>query len=105
MTILNSIEEEARWLAQYNKRTNPDIKNVYWFPAENEIRLLETTEEVPFSEEEKDVSPFYFPAFRDEDVHIKHKLAIALIRPECFGNLNLPENWGSWDCGRLINDG
>jgi hypothetical protein len=82
MTILNSIEEEARWLAQYNKRTNPDIKNVYWFPAENEIRLLETTEEVPFSEEEKDVSPFYFPAFRD-----------------------LPENWGSWDCGRLINDG
>ncbi len=100
MIRFESIEEEAKWLAQENKETNPDIQQVFWFPDKErkEIRLVEITELATYTIDEKEVYPFFFGPFSDDQVCIKHLMAIALIHPSSFKKkIELPENWGKWD--------
>ena len=49
-TQLPSVREQALHLAQSNKKVEPNIQKVYWFPNEEEIRLVEIEENTyPFS--------------------------------------------------------
>ncbi len=95
------IERQARYLAKDNRDVEPSISKVYWFPADAEVRLIELITEIPVSDDQR-VHPFYFRGSK------KHKLpfrsAIAMIRPEEFKRLELPEEWGSWTDAQEITD-
>jgi hypothetical protein len=89
----NSIEEQAKYLASENLKADKDISKVYWFPDSQEVRLIELQNAVPANGDEK-IFPFYFSA--DPKRGLRWTTAIALIRPEEFRKLTLPEAWGEW---------
>ena len=88
------IRQQALLLARENKRAEPGITKVYWFPDEDEVRLLELEEGIPPSASDI-VEPFRFaPSIPD---HLPAPSGIALIRPDEYRKLDLPEEWGGWD--------
>ena len=99
---IESIERQARYLASENRKAEPEIEKVYWFPDEQQVLLVEIMQTIPISDDGL-VHPFYFqPAPKDD---LPAGSGIALIRPEEFGNLALPETWGGWDRAILLEDG
>src|SRR6266567_571593 len=88
-----AVEQQARLLAEDNRRAEPDIEKTFWFPDDREVRLLELTDQVPASAD-GEVHPFYFrPSLKD---NLPLPTAIAMIRAEEFGSLKLPPEWGNW---------
>jgi hypothetical protein len=91
---IDTVEKQARLLAAENRVNDPDITDVYWFPDEREVRLVEVNETVPKSSEEEGVQPFYFkPAPASQ---LPAPSGIALIRGDEVGKLRLPAKWGDW---------
>ena len=91
---IEGIREEARLLARENKRSDPHITRVFWFPDTKEVRLIELDATMPRSPGDT-VEPFYFGASTEH--HLHHPSGIALIRPEEYRQLLLPSDWGTWD--------
>ena len=99
MSDQETIRKLATKLARENVRAEPSIKEVYWLPAEDEIRLIEVDEQtVPMPENSDCVEPFYFKPVSGIPV----RCAIAIIRPEERKKLKLPEGWGKWDDAEKI---
>lgn len=89
-----AIEQQARLLANDNRRAEPQIARIFWFPDDKEVRLVELIDQVP-SSADRQVQPFYFrPSPQD---NLPAPSAIAMIRPDEYGALKLPEGWGDWD--------
>lgn len=88
------IKNQALLLAKENKRAEPGITKVFWFPDEHEVRLLELEDGIPPSPSDV-VEPFRFAASTID--HLPAPSGIALIRPDEFRKLDLPESWGGWD--------
>jgi hypothetical protein len=88
------IERQARHLAEDNRRAEPDITRVFWFPDDAEVRLVELTDQVPANEDGA-VHPFYFRAAPADDLPAPS--AIAMIRAAELGQLRLPPQWGNWN--------
>lgn len=87
------IEQQARLLAADNRQAEPDITGIFWFPDDQEVRLVELTDQVPQSLD-GEVHPFYFrPSVQD---NLPVPTAVAMIRADEFGRLRLPANWGDW---------
>ena len=93
MTINKEIERQARALAVENRKAEPAISSVYWFPNDDEVRLVELSREIPASND-GELHPFYFRASKVDNLPAPS--AIAIIRPEEFERLGLPEDWGQW---------
>jgi hypothetical protein len=55
------VQAQARLLAADNRKAEPDISRIFWFPDGEEVRLIEVTEQIPISSE-GEVIPFYFRA-------------------------------------------
>jgi hypothetical protein len=91
--MIDTIEAQAKLLALENRRTEPAIRSVFWFPDPAEVRLVEVSQESPPSEDGL-LHPFYFPASPDDD--LPAPTGIALIRPDELGRLVLPQGWGTW---------
>jgi hypothetical protein len=89
-----AIEKQARLLAEDNRRAEPDIAKIFWFPDDGEVRLVELTEQVP-SSEDTELHPFYFRAAPKDNLPAPS--AIAMIRAEEFSHLKLPASWGRWE--------
>ncbi|RJP40529.1 MAG: hypothetical protein C4547_02680 [Phycisphaerales bacterium] len=90
----NGIRQQAEFPAVENRQADPAIQKVYWFPHAMEVRLVETSPDVP-SSEDLTVHPFYFrPAPQDR---LPAPSAIALIRPEEAHRTRLPDGWGGWN--------
>lgn len=87
------VERQAKVLASENRRADPNIGRMYWFPDEEEVRLVGVTPSVPLSGD-GDVHPFYFRADPGHD--LPAPTGIALIRPDEVGKLRLPRKWGDW---------
>ena len=87
------VEQQARALASENRKAEPTIQRVYWFPNEEEVWLVGVTPTVPQSEDGA-VHPFYFRP--DPSHNLPVPSGIALIRPDEFGKLRLPTKWGDW---------
>jgi hypothetical protein len=88
------IEQQARLLANDNRRAEPQITRIFWFPDDKEVRLVELIDQVP-SSADREVRPFYFrPSPQD---NLPAPSAIAMIRPDEYGTSKLPEGWGDWD--------
>jgi hypothetical protein len=80
--------------AQKVVATDEESIEAYWFPAEKEIRLVEIEANIGATQSGQ-LEPFYFqPSPTDGRDNV---LAIAIIRPEEFGKLSLPPDWGTWD--------
>ena len=97
---MEKIEKQAKLLARENVEAEPNIKRVYWFPDEKEVRLVELADNIPTSEEDEDVAPFYFAASAADDLPAPS--AIALIHIDEYRKLNLPEGWGDWDSAKKL---
>jgi hypothetical protein len=93
-TKLKVIEKQAKRLAKENRENDPDIKKVYWFPHEGEVRLVEVHKTIPKSLD-GEIRPFYFRA--DPKAKLPAPSGIALIRPDEVKKLAPPSDWGSWE--------
>ncbi len=91
---IRTIKRQAVLLATENKRAEPGITKVYWFPNEEEVRLLELEEGIPPSPGDA-IEPFRFASSPRDQLAAPSE--IALIRPDEFRKLDLPEDWGGWD--------
>jgi hypothetical protein len=90
----NSIKDQAILLAMENRRAERGIEEIYWFPDDEEVRLVCVAESAGLSLS-GDLEPFYFDASPEDD--LPSRSAIALIRKSEFGNLNLPDGWRLWN--------
>jgi hypothetical protein len=88
-----NVEQQARFLAADNRQAEPNITKVYWFPDDGEVRLVELTDQVPVNED-NELHPFYFRASPQDSLPLP--TAVVMIRPEEFGKLKLPPQWGEW---------
>ncbi len=93
---MEKIKEQAELLAKENVEAEPTIKHVYWFPDENEVRLVEVAEDIPTSEEDEDIAPFYFAASVSDGLPAPSAIALIHI-DEYRRKMKLPEGWGTWD--------
>lgn len=93
-TLNATIQKQALLLAEEARRTDPSIIKFYWFPAENEVRLVEVATNMQPSLS-AEVEPFYFPPAPKHNMHVVS--GVALIRDGEDGKLKLPEGWGDWD--------
>ena len=93
MSNRDIIRQQAEELAKANREAEPTISDVYWFPHDIEVRLIEIDTLVP-TDPDRQVHPFYFrPAPEDG---LTAPSDIALIHPSEVENITLPDGWGSW---------
>ena len=90
----DSIRKQAEELAKANREAEPTISDVYWFPHEEEVRLVEVDEAVPISPDRM-VHPFHFRPSPDDGLPAPSD--VALINPDEYRKAELPEGWGTWD--------
>lgn len=96
LTELDGIKEAAQRLADLNAEAVPEIQEIWLFPNDREIRLIEVHPLLPPDDE---IIPFHFPA--DPVNGVGYPIAVALVS---FVNreLHLPEDWGSWDSAKCL---
>ena len=100
MILLSKIDHQAYKLAEEAAR-DPFVSDVFWFPHDEEIRLIEVGDDIPRAGSD-DIEPFYFDPSPEDGIDFSS--AIALIHSEGVGKLNVPEGWVSWkDAIILIN--
>ena len=88
------VERQAKLLAKENREAEPEISKVLWFPDDNEVRLVELHSAVPSSDDGQ-VHPYFFrPSPADR---LPAPSGVALIKPDEFGHLKLPVDWGDWN--------
>lgn len=97
----DEVESQAKLLAKENRQSEPEIGKVYWFPDENEVRLVELHPTIPASGDGQ-VHPFFFQPSPSDNLPAPS--GIALVRPDEFGNLQLPPDWGDWDSAVELED-
>lgn len=97
---LKRIYELALKLASEDKKNEPNIQSVYWFPNENEVRLLALEDDFIASGSGY-VEPYYFST--DAKFGQIAPSGLALIRTDEFQKLKLPERWGSWDKAKKLD--
>jgi hypothetical protein len=95
------IESQARMLAEENMKADPDILKVYWFPDEAEVRLIEVSQSIPSSTDNR-VHPFYFRP--DPASNLPAPSGIALIRDQEWATSTLPPDWGDWNRAKLLRE-
>ncbi len=88
-----AVETQAKRLAADNRQAEPDITRILWFPHEQEVRLIEVTEQIPVTDDGQ-VHPYYFGASPNYDLPLPS--AIAMIREDEVEKLKLPDEWGNW---------
>ncbi len=88
--ILKEVHRQALYLAKANCKANRSIKKVYWFPSPKEVRLLEVTEEVGFTDD-KAILPLYY---REEPQYgLPFSMGVAWVHPAQYRNRKLPKGW------------
>ena len=93
------VEKQAKSIAGEQKKSDPAIQQVLWFPDDNEVRLVGVTPEVPESDDGV-IHPFYFRPAPEDDLPVQS--GIALILPDEVGKLRLPRTWGEWPAARIL---
>ena len=87
---IHQAKKVARKLAEANVAVEASISEIYWVPREDRIYLVEIdTDSVP---NDGHLRPLYFSAESD----IPLPSGIAMVTPEEFGKISLPEGWGTW---------
>ncbi len=97
---MEKVLEFAKKLAADSRELDPHVVKVLWFPDDREVRLIELDENTMESFSGC-VEPFYF----DSTADIPVPSGVAVIRPDEYGKLTMPEGWGSWEDGRELEIG
>ena len=97
--LINDIERQAKYLARENRKAEPSIIKVLWFPNEREVRLIELHQTVPSSGDGLVHPVFFRPSPADD---LPAPSGVALISPAEFRQARLPEDWGTWDDAREL---
>jgi hypothetical protein len=98
----DKIREQAEMLAAESKKSEPDIDRIYWFPHDSEVHLIQINDKTVTSGS-GEVEAFYFDASPEDDITVPS--GIAIIRPDEYGKLTLPEGWGDWEAGQELEIG
>jgi len=96
---LKKIEELAKKLALEDKKNEPNINSIYWFPDEHEVLLLELEDDF-IASGSGDVVPYYFST---DSNGMPAPSGLAVIRTDEFQKLKLPDRWGSWDKAQKLD--
>jgi len=94
---IEKVLEQAKKLASEARETDPNITKIYWFPHDQEVRLIEADENT-IKSLTGHVEPFYF----DSTAEIPVPSGIAIIRPDEVGKLEMPKGWGDWENGKEL---
>lgn len=94
MSTLEQIEKQARLLAMENKKSDQEIRRIFWFKHDAEVRLVEVHESLPPSEDNK-IHPVFFRASAKDGLPAPS--GIALINEVDVHKAEPPEDWGTWD--------
>ena len=93
-----NIEDAAKRLAEANAESEASISKVYWFPNEEQIRLVEVDMD-SIKTSDDSIRPFYFNPVED----VPYPSGIALIHPDEDGQKALPKEWDvDWSSARLL---
>jgi hypothetical protein len=84
--------EIADQLVQAHLESEPSIREVYLFPCEDEVRLIEVDPSALPSDEQ--IVAFHFGPSVKEGISVW--TAIAVIPPEDKEKLPPPSGWGQW---------
>ncbi len=90
---IDIIKEQAIRIAKENKTADPQIDEVYWFPSEDEVRLVELEENF-ITSASGCLEPFYFSASPEDELPVPS--GIAIIKKEEYKKITLPQGWGKW---------
>ena len=90
------IEKQARMMTEEARRNDPGLTGVLFFPAAEEVRLIEVVSDVPASAGSQ-VNVFYFNPAPEHQMPALS--GVGVVRPDDFGKLSLPEGWGDWKDG------
>lgn len=90
------IEKQARIMAEEAHLNDPGVTGVFFFPAPDEVRLIEVVDDVPASENGH-VNVFYFNPSPEHEMPALS--GVGIVRPADVGRLPLPEGWGDWNDG------
>ena len=93
------IMESVRKLIEYHIESEPSIVEIYLFPSEEEIRLVEVDENTCLTEGDRMEAWYFGP---DPEGGVVFPSCVALILPEEVGKLRPPDRWGTWDDARKI---
>jgi len=100
MVSKDDMKKWALAMAKANKKEEPSISRIFWFPHGEELRLVEVDEICMASDV---VEAFHFGPNPAGGVPVPS--ALALIRPEEVPQqLKLPDDWGTWDDAEEITD-
>jgi len=100
MDNLDNIRKQAEMLAKENIQAEPTIQKILWFPHPQEVRLVELDTNMQPSLSGS-VDPFYFGASVAQN--LPSPSGIALIRPEEYMKLELPQEWGGWSDAKELD--
>ena len=89
--------EQAKKLAREIKQTHSSVERIIWFPDSSELRIIEI-DPITIKSPTGEIEPFYF----DSTASLPVPSGIAIIRPEEYFELNLPEDWGKWEDGKEL---
>ena len=87
-----AVEQAARAMAAANVEAAPETEAIYFFPSDDEIRLIETD---PTTLPSVEAVPYYFAAAPKSGIPFRS--SVALIRPEEAFRLAPPPGWGTWE--------
>jgi hypothetical protein len=89
----DDIMRQAKLLAKENRKAEPQITRIYWFPDDIEVRLIEVLPPIPPNGDQT-VRPYFFrPSPND---NLPAPSGVVLIRPEEERQVHLPADWGRW---------
>ena len=98
---IQQVKQLALKTATYYKKIDPDIIDIYWFPCEEEIRLIcldkgmELANGKDVDDDNESVLLFYFSKCDEYPLWA----VIGQINKKFFGKKKLPEKWGGWSNG------
>ena len=100
MTKNGDLRSVAEFLAKDHLETDPSLKKIYWFPSEEEVRLIDVyPEAIPVRPGDPAAAFFFGP---DPKGGVPYRYAIALARPDEDGKIALPKGWGEWSDGVVL---
>jgi len=89
------ILEQAIKLAKDARQGDPDVGDIFWFPDNNQIRLVYVGKKQCPSHLGEAVSPFYFPSSMQDGIGFES--AEDLINDDEVGKLSVPDGWCGWE--------
>lgn len=95
-----AIREWALQQIKYDVLHNPDLRRVYLFPSEEQMRVLYVEASNPPVREGDEIAPYYLPAH--PELGAPFATGMTTIRPEEAEMLPPPYCWADWSEAEIL---